>query len=118
MTVRLTVTNADGCSSDTILFIPVEDNFAFYVPSAFTPNTDGHNEVFLPKVNDVAHYELTIYIRNGELIFYTNNPDNGWDGTVEGKPAPQGIYVWKIIYSKIGTPEELMSKVGSLTVIR
>lgn len=118
MTVRLTVTNADGCSSDTILFIPVEDNFAFYVPSAFTPNTDGHNEVFLPKVNDVAHYELTIYNRNGELIFYTNNPDNGWDGTVEGKPAPQGIYVWKIIYSKIGTPEELMSKVGSLTVIR
>jgi len=118
MTVHLTVTNADGCSSDTIQFIPVEDNFAFFVPSAFTPNTDGHNEIFLPKVNDVVNYELTIFNRNGELIFYTNNPDIGWDGTVEGKPAPQGVYVWKIHYAKIGTPDEMMVKNGTVTLIR
>ncbi len=118
MAVHLTVTNSDGCTSDTLQFIPVEDNFAFFVPSAFTPNTDGHNEVFLPKVNDVVNYELTIYSRTGELIFYTNNPEIGWDGTVQGKPAPEGVYVWKIHYAKIGTPEEMMAKVGSVTLIR
>lgn len=118
MTVHLTVTNSDGCSNDTIAIVPVEDNFAFYVPNAFTPNTDGKNEIFLPKVNDVTNYEFTIYNRNGELIFYTNNPDQGWDGTVKGAPAPQGVYVWKIHYAKIGTPNEMMMKSGSLTLIR
>lgn len=118
MAVRLTVTNSDGCTSDTLQFVPVEDNFAFFVPSAFSPNTDGHNEIFLPKVNDVVNYDLAIYNRNGELIFYTNNPEIGWDGTVQGKPAPEGVYVWKIHYAKIGTPDEMMEKVGSLTLIR
>lgn len=118
MTVQLTVTNSDGCSDDTIQVVPVEDNFAFFVPSAFTPNTDGKNEIFLPRVNDVVDYELTIYARNGELIFYTNNPEIGWDGTVQGKPAPQGVYLWKIHYAKIGTPDEKMMKTGSVTLIR
>ena len=118
MTVHLTVTNSDGCSDDTIAVVPVEDNFAFYVPNAFTPNTDGNNEVFLPKVHDVTNYDFTIYTRTGELIFYTNNPDQGWDGTVKGAPAPQGVYVWTIHYAKIGTPNEMMVKTGSLTLIR
>lgn len=118
MTVQLTVTNSDGCSDDTIQVVPVEDNFAFFVPSAFTPNTDGKNEVFLPRVNDVVDYEFTIYARTGELIFYTNNPEIGWDGTVQGKPAPQGVYLWKIHYAKIGTPDEKMMKTGSVTLIR
>ena len=118
MTVRLTVTNSDGCSDDTIQVVPVEDNFAFYVPSAFTPNTDGVNEVFLPKVNGVANYEFVIYSRDGELIFYTNNPEQGWDGTLDGKPAPQGVYVWKINYARIGTPEEMKARNGSVTLVR
>ena len=118
MTVQLTVTNSDGCSDDTIQVVPVEDNFAFFVPSGFTPNTDGKNEIFLPRVNDVSDYELTIYARTGELIFYTNNPDIGWDGTVQGKPAPQGVYLWKIHYAKIGTPDEKMLRTGSVTLIR
>ena len=45
MTVHFTVTNNDGCSDDTIQIVPVEDNFAFFVPNAFTPNTDGKRGV-------------------------------------------------------------------------
>jgi gliding motility-associated-like protein len=118
MTVHFTVTNNDGCSDDTIQIIPVEDNFAFFVPNAFTPNTDGNNEVFLPKVHDVVNYEFVIYARDGELIFYTNNPDQGWDGTLDGKPAPQGVYVWKINYARIGTPDEKMVRNGTVTLVR
>lgn len=123
--VRLTVTNADGCSNDTTLIVPVEDNYAFFVPSGFTPNTDGKNEVFLPKVNGVTHYQLMIFNRNGELIFQTENPEEGWDGNIRGfgsnakfKPAPEGVYIWKIQYARIGTPEQMMMKTGSLTLIR
>ena len=118
MTVHLTVTNSDGCSDDTIQVVPVEDKFAFYVPNAFTPNTDGKNEVFLPKVNDVVNYDFKIFTRTGELIFYTNNPETGWDGTMQGKPAPQGVYVWTIRYARIGTPDEMMMKTGTLTLVR
>jgi gliding motility-associated-like protein len=118
MTVHFTVTNNDGCSDDTIQIVPVEDNFAFFVPSAFTPNTDGKNEVFLPKVHDVVNYEFVIYARDGELIFYTNNPEQGWDGTLGGKPAPQGVYVWKINYARIGTPDEKMVRNGTVTLVR
>lgn len=118
MTVHLTVTNTDGCSDDTIQVIPVEDNFAFYVPNSFTPNNDGKNEIFLPMVNDVANYELVIYNRWGELIFYTNDTKVGWDGFVDGKPAPEGVYLWNIHYAKIGTPEEMMVRNGTVTLIR
>jgi gliding motility-associated-like protein len=118
MTVHLTVTNSDGCADDTIVTVPVEDHFAFFVPSSFTPNNDGKNEIFLPRVNDVVDYEFTIFARTGELIFQTNSPEMGWDGTIQGKPAPEGIYVWKIHYAKIGTPEEKMMKTGTVTLIR
>ena len=118
MTVHLTVTNSDGCSDDTIQIVPVEDNFAFFVANSFTPNSDGVNEVFLPRVNDVVNYEFIIYSRDGELIFYTTNPDEGWDGTFGGKPAPQGVYLWKINYARIGTPDEMMSRAGTVTLIR
>ena len=118
MTVHLTVTNSDGCSDDTIQVVPVEDNFAFYVPNSFSPNNDGKNEIFLPRVNDIVNYELVIYNRWGELIFYTNNPDTGWDGFINEKPAPEGVYVWRIHYAKIGTPEEMMVKNGTITLVR
>ena len=118
MTVRLTVTNSDGCSDDAIQVVPVEDHFALFVPSCFTPDADGINEIFQPKVNDVVNYEFTIYARTGELIFHTNSPEMGWDGTVMGKPAPEGVYFWKIHYAKIGTPDEMMMKTGTVTVLR
>ena len=118
MTVHLTITNSDGCSDDTLQVIPVEDNFAFFVPSGFTPNTDGKNEVFLPKVKDVVNYELLIFSRTGEIVFHTTNPEEGWDGTFKGAPAPEGVYLWKIKYARIGTPDEMLSKMGTVTLIR
>ena len=118
MTVRLAVTNSDGCIDDTIQVVPVEDHFALFVPSGFTPNTDNKNEVFLPKVNDVVHYTFTIYSRSGELIFYTIDPNAGWDGTVKGRPAPEGVYVWKMHFAKMGTPDEMIMKTGTVTLIR
>ena len=59
-----------------------------------------------------------IFNRNGEIIFYTNSPDQGWDGNVKGKPAPEGVYVWKISYARVGTPEEMMLKTGTVTLVR
>jgi len=118
MLVRLTVTNADGCADDTTMTVPVVDNFALWVPNSFTPNNDGNNEIFLPSVNDVAFYQLEIYNRNGELIFKTFKTDLGWDGTVGGKKAPTGVYIWKITYAKYADPSYHYMREGQLMLIR
>lgn len=118
MNVHLEVSNQDGCSDGFNLTVPVIDNFAFWVPNAFTPNNDGENEVFLPIAIDVASYQFDIYTRTGELFFSTKNVEQGWDGTVNGKLAPMGVYVWKIQYSKFSNPQKTITKTGILNLIR
>ncbi|MBR4136609.1 MAG: choice-of-anchor L domain-containing protein [Bacteroidales bacterium] len=118
MLVRLTVTNGDGCSDDTTMIVPVVDNFALWVPNAFTPNNDGNNEIFLPVVNEVAYYQLEIYNRTGELFFVTNSTLQGWDGTVNGKNVQTGVYVWRITYAKYADPTYYYVREGELMLIR
>lgn len=118
MLVRFTVTNEYGCSDDTTAWVPIVDNFAFYVPTAFSPNGDGKNEVFLPKVNDVDFYQLDIFTRQGQLIFRTNDTETSWDGNVGGTPAAPGVYVWKIQYSRAFNPNEIIPREGTVTLLR
>lgn len=118
MTVRFVVTNMDGCSDDTTLVVPVVDNFAFYVPNSFTPNEDGTNDIFLPRVNEVCYYNFSIYTRTGECIFSTNNLEQGWDGTFKGHKMEQGIYVWMIEYAKYSNPRQKILKKGQFSLIR
>ena len=66
------------------------------VPNAFSPNNDGLNDVFLPRIENVDEYELLIFNRWGDVIFHTNDPSLGWDGTYKSKPLPSGDY-WYVI---------------------
>lgn len=118
LTATLTVTNEYGCSDDTSAVVPVLDNFAFYVPTSFTPNGDGKNEIFLPKVRDVDSYQLDIFSRNGQLLFHTTDLNEGWDGRYMGKFVPDGVYVWRIKYSRVFNPNDLIPKEGTVTLIR
>lgn len=68
---------------------------AVVFPNAFTPNGDGLNDVFNFTGQFVSEYELYIYNRWGELIFFSDNPDRGWNGLINGKQAEAGIYAYK-----------------------
>ncbi len=116
--VYLQVTNEDGCSDDTSQVISIVDNFALYVPNAFTPNNDNMNDVFQPKVSDVAYYRLEIYDRNGNMVFKTEDTETPWDGTVRGKPALIGTYVWKIYYIRYSDLTTTMMRRGTVTLVR
>lgn len=118
MTVRLTVSNDDGCSDDTTAVVTVVDNFALYVPNAFTPNGDNNNDVFLPSVNDVAYYCLEIYDRDGNLFFKTEDPEMPWDGTINGKLALTGTYNWVIHYVRYSNLNKTLMRKGSVTLLR
>ncbi len=118
MTVRLSVSNEDGCSDDTSAVVTVVDNFALYVPNAFTPNGDNNNDVFLPRVNDVAYYCLEIYDRDGNLFFKTEDPEMPWDGTINGKLALTGTYNWVIRYVRYSNLNKTLMRKGSVTLLR
>lgn len=98
--VTLQVTNVYGCRDSITKILDVEDEFALYIPNAFSPtNIEGKNDVFnvqgMGFLSD--NFEMSIYDRWGNLIFKTNDVYKGWDGSVKGGPvAPQGVYVYKI----------------------
>lgn len=92
------VTTDFGCTDSSYKRIHIEAPYFFYLPSAFTPNNDGENEMFCPegKGIDSRNYTMEIYDRYGILIFKTNNPFACWDGLFNGEKAPLGSYIYKI----------------------
>ena len=78
---------------------PVAETEQFFIPSAFTPNGDGLNDLFVVKANFVPRsFELTVLNRAGEPMFQTRDINIGWDGHFHGKLLPQGVYVCIIKY--------------------
>lgn len=66
-----------------------------YFPNAFSPNGDGLNDEFKIMGKFVAQASISVFNRWGEQLFHTTDKDFGWNGTVKGKPAPEGNYVYK-----------------------
>jgi len=90
---------------------------AVTVPSAFSPNDDGQNDLFKPRVQDeVTEYHLAVYGRWGQLVFESYQPGQGWDGTINGHYAPVGSYVWVLTYKD--SYHENIQQRGSLTLLR
>jgi len=96
----LEVDNFSGCiGSDTVTVKQMKCECYFYVPNAFTPNSDGKNEHFKPVYDcDVSSYNMRIYNRWGQAVFETSEIEDGWDGRFKGSDAPGGIYVYVISY--------------------
>lgn len=91
--------DAYGCvgrDSLTVQFFKT-GNQNIHVPTAFTPNGDGRNELFRPfMIGGAQQFDFRIYNRWGELIFKTNTVSNGWNGNKNNSPQPEGIYIYYI----------------------
>lgn len=100
--VCLTTTTNYGCWDTTCHKVTIHDQFLVYVPNAFTPDGDGINEIFLPKIQgeNPDSYEFMVFNRWGQLVFQTTNTDQGWDGTHNGIKVKEDVYVWKIKVKK------------------
>ena len=96
--------------------ISLQNDAIMLVPDAFTPNGDGINERFEVKSYFTDTFRMLIYSRWGEVIFQSENALDGWDGTVKGKPAAPGYYLYKIEAST--STQQQISKTGSLMLIR
>ena len=84
-----------GCDAYSKIIVRRYDGPEIYVPSAFTPNKDGNNDMlkaFPVGIKSFAYF--SIYNRNGQLIFTTKNHYLGWDGNYKGVKLDAGNYVW------------------------
>lgn len=85
----------DSLESYSLIY-EIEQNFRLYFPNAFSPNDDGLNDIFEPIGVFAEEYELLIFNRWGELIFVSRDYRKGWDGKVNERDAPEGVYVFKV----------------------
>lgn len=94
--VTLYAKNNYGCTSFLTKPLEILPEFTLYIPNAFTPDNDGRNDIFFAKGEEIEEFHMYIFNRWGELIFESNSISNGWDGFVNGEPAPTGVYTYKI----------------------
>lgn len=97
---------------------PVPKDTAYLaLPNAFSPNGDGENDVLRVLGSQyVQSVELRIYNRWGQQVFYTNQKEQGWDGTFKGQPAPLGVYAYTLVATLANG--EVIHKKGNVTLKR
>ena len=115
--VRLVVTNNIGCKDSLTLLVDVEPIVTYFLPNAFTPNNDGKNDEFIGKGQfyGIKDFKFKIWNRWGELIFETNNPEEGWNGTYKGALLNPAAFVY-VIKAKHPLQEWILS--GEINLIR
>ena len=128
--VTLIATNTDGCI-DTFKLettIKAEVITGVEVPNAFTPNpstssnggvfdpTALNNDIFHPILRSIKQYELFIYNKWGELLFYNTDQKVGWDGYYKGKLCEEGTYIYNI--TALTTDGKSINKAGDVLLIR
>ena len=126
--ISLKVTdNNTGCSQtiykpDMIIYAVGFDeegddgNNIIYVPTAFTPNGDGENDVLYVRGEEVASLEFNIYNRRGKLVFKSKNQSVGWDGFIQGLPCANETYNY-VVKAKMNNGDE-ENRSGKVFVIR
>jgi gliding motility-associated-like protein len=99
--VTQSITNEFGCSASITKTVYVWPEFRFWIPNAFTPNQNRLNDVFKPFVIGVENYKFFIFDRWGEMVFKTEDPKEGWDGTFRGKNCKTDVYAWLIEFRNV-----------------
>jgi gliding motility-associated-like protein len=101
-TFTVFVMNADSCLASDTITITVLNQPSAFIPTAFTPNGDGLNDYFEFDLLGATNINISIYNRWGQRVYYNPSQPNGitnsggWDGKVDGKPAPDDTYVYRM----------------------
>ena len=122
--IKVTVTDENGCSGEDIVTVYPRKERPVFVPSGFSPNGDGNNDRLLVHAREDLEAQVLyfrVFDRWGELLheanqFEPNDENAGWDGTFRGQPAPGGVYIWHLgVEFADGNREEFS---GHATLIR
>jgi gliding motility-associated-like protein len=118
--VILIVTNIHGCADTAYGGIMIDPIQVFYAPNAFTPNSNGKNDVFRVYGDGIefSTFEMAIYNRWGERIFKTNDYNEGWNGAINniGDVVKQDSYVWKVTFKDFNGNDK--KYIGHVTIVK
>lgn len=115
---QVTVQDAIGCSDVAMVMVKIyKTDPRVFVPTAFTPNGDGRNDVVRPIAIGLSRIDyFRVYNRWGQLVFETTVNGRGWDGKISGQPQGTESYVW-IVKGQDYTGKVVFQK-GTVTLIR
>jgi gliding motility-associated-like protein len=108
--------NQYGCSDTTCQTVQSLINPLLDVPNAFTPGRFGENGIITVKGFGIISMTWKIYNRYGQLVFQSNNPYDGWDGTYKGVAQPMGVYAYTL--EAVFDDGTKTTKAGDITLIR
>ncbi len=107
--------NCVDTSQQCIAIIP---EFTFYFPNSFTPDEDGINDEFCGEGRNILSYEMFIYNRWGELVFYSDDINKRWNGALKGsgEVVQQDVYVCVFDITDIGKNKH--NYIGNVTLVK
>ncbi len=116
LTITYSGSSCTGNLTDTVSVVVNDCSQTIFVPSGFSPNGDGKNDILLVQGDNIQTMDFIIYDRWGEKVFETASPATGWDGTFIGKKADTGVYVY-YLKGKLSNGEDII-KNGNITLLR
>jgi len=117
ITYFIDITDKHTCVTTDTLSVMVLKKPGFYLPSAFTPNGDGLNDLVRPYLVGMKGLaSFAIYNRWGNLIYYTEKYGEGWDGKNKNVTQASGVYIWILRFYNANN--QLVTEKGSITLIR
>ncbi|MFN5346821.1 MAG: gliding motility-associated C-terminal domain-containing protein [Bacteroidota bacterium] len=115
-TITLVATNTQtGCSNSIQKNVDIHVKTDLFIPTTFTPNNDGKNDLFRVRGSEVIVEDMLIYNQWGKAVYHADASNPTWDGSSNGEIVNNGTYVYKIKLTDAGIPKELK---GSITVIK
>lgn len=113
----ITLTTASGCITRDQQTVKVIPFIEIFVPTGFTPNRDGLNDVLRATLSGIKELRyFKIFNRWGQLIFETTNAEEGWNGTIKGQQQVSQVLVW--VAEGIGIDNKVYQRKGTSTLIR
>lgn len=114
--VILVADNSYNCPDRDTLEVCIDPEFTIFFPNAFTPNGDNQNDGFIGIGEGILKYEMWVFDRWGNMIYYTDDINKPWDGTIQGQMCQIDVYVWKANVQDVFTKKHKF--IGHVSLIR
>jgi gliding motility-associated-like protein len=113
----VTARNEANCTDVDTVNIKINFKSHIFIPSAFTPNNDGLNDILKPVLS--LQYKLqsfSVYNRWGQIVFTTANYGSGWNGKTNNVMQPAGVYIWML--RATDRDDQPINRKGTFVLIR